>query len=146
MNIKVNRLFEIDEYTVYPNDDIEVWTIKNGEIKEYLFSKLEFEDCLRDTDRLDWIADEMIGGQYKQTSGKIPAEKFWEQQDAYIKDMLYEFILLKKVDSVKVFDSVWQGLNSIKDEKPEIQISQDCNPTLKNVLENLFPNAKYSSI
>lgn len=139
------QLFEIAEYNLF-EDEIEIFISRCGNEKHYMVPRVEFENWLRDTDRLDWVRDEMTNGEYTQSAGTIPATKFWEQTPAYIKEALYEFILLKRMDTVKVFDSVWQGLNAIKNEKPDIQISSDCNPALKTILKDVFPQAKYSTL
>lgn len=145
MATKLNKLFQIDEYNLF-DDEIEIFTISKNEEKHYMIPRIEFEDWLRDTDRLDWVRDEMTNGEYVQSSGTIPAQQFWEQTQTFIKETLYEFILLKRMDSAKMLDSVWQGLNKIKDYPVEIKVGSNCNPVLKTILNDVFPNAKYSQI
>lgn len=120
---KVNQLFEIDNHELF-DDKIEVIIINNNIEKTVNVPRVKFENWLKSTDRLEWCDDRCDHmGEHEQEVGAFTIGRYYET--GYIKQDLYEFIVLKMMDSGKLLESTFSGVKSFKNiEGAKVKVGQ----------------------
>ncbi len=101
---KNTNLFEIEDFNLF-DEEIEVIAVKDEREKTISVPRSMFEKWLQNTDRLDYCNDFAdYAGEHQQQTGTISIEDYWADINIEKKVDLYEFIILKMMDSRKIFD------------------------------------------
>src|SRR5690242_12814304 len=102
----LQQLFEIDNFTLY-DKFIEV------ELSNYEFDKIinipraKFECWLKHEGRLEWTMDYSDHtGEHIQKTGIMDIDEYWDC-NTNIETDLYDYIIEKMIDSVKIFQSIY---------------------------------------
>lgn len=100
----LKQLFEIEDFNLF-DEEIEVIASKGEQEKTISVPRGRFEKWLVNTDRLEYCTDSVDHtGEHVQDLGTISVEDYWDDINIEKKRDLYEFIILKMMDSRKIFD------------------------------------------
>lgn len=111
MNANV-KLFEIIDFNLF-DEEIEVIAVKGEREKTISVPRARFEKWLQNDGRLNYCIDSVDHtGEHVQDLGTISIEDYWSDINIEKKRDLYEFIVLKMMDSRKIFD-IQTSLQSI---------------------------------
>jgi hypothetical protein len=101
---KNTNLFEIEDFNLF-DEEIEVIAIKGEQEKTISVPRGRFEKWLQNDDRLEYCIDSVDHtGEHVQNLGTISVEDYWSDINISKTRDLYEFIVLKMMDSRKIFD------------------------------------------
>lgn len=105
------KLFSLDDY-VKDGDIITLFCSKQKDF-EITFSTEKFEDWLQQTDRLMTEIAMFNSVDYETREVNISLDEYWGCSDSYIKNDLYEYVLLRLVAPHELFNGTEKALLNI---------------------------------